>query len=149
MPFLFLTGYTNPAVGEQRFTSEGILGLAHSNRNDGFVSYPFILNKLGLAPTNGFTLKRNEKGAKSWLSIGQFDDKVHKQNFTLKTIEGFPKPVWTFEAYDVRIGDFIFTSEKHTTTVVSNNYPYILLQSKDEMAGMYFIGNFSAQIDDV
>jgi co-chaperonin GroES (HSP10) len=94
-------------------------------------------------------LKRNEKGAKSWLSIGQFDEKVHKQNFTIKTIEGFPQPVWTFEAYDVRIGDFIYTSEKHTTTVISNNYPYILLQSKDEMAGLYYIGNFSAHYIDV
>lgn len=116
-------------------------------------SYPQYLQARGMIKNNTFSLYKNFKGGNSVLKIGFQDSKMSFNNYSLFEIPGQNLSLYTFEAHQVRVGNFTFNETelfiKTVPAIVDNHFPYLLLQTTSPEAGDYFISNMTDNFEGI
>jgi hypothetical protein len=117
--FLYVDGFTNPALPAQTFKPYGIMGLAPTNRTQLGTFLQYLVKK-GAINSNAFTLNQNLIGSKSNLQLGYFNNAFHMLNYTLTQSDDLLVPIWTFPIGDVSFGQLL-----HPATVrkIEDNDP--------------------------
>ena len=78
---------------------------------------------------------------------------MHATNYTQYTLPDSNYSLYTMPALDVKIGNYSLMEtigfNKQTPVVIDNHFPFILVQTAEEMAGEYYKGNMSDDFHDI